>query len=614
MKNKIAIHALLALVLAVCFSKRAAAENLINPDAATVTHAKQQPLGTFLWDDAGKWTITPPRRTEDGRNDMHVTFPVNAPLPKGGGLVFECEMRAVSNQDGVAAGQAGLVLDIEQAGADPAKKNSVFRHILLAGPDWETFRVPIEADQSAPTGSWQLALAPSYFEQVVEMRDVRLRALRDGEEITPAVSYPGQQSDAEWRQLARERIRKNRMGDLTVRVVDPFGKPVPGARITLKQTRHAYRFGTCVVANRLVDADVTFRDAAMTREQFLRDNARYREEILRLFNFVVFENDLKWPAWGGINPNRQQADTLRAMEWLRSHHILIKGHTLVWGSWKQTPGWLESLKNDKPALQAAILRHIRDISAATGAFTSFWDVLNEPMSHRDIIELLGHEAVADWFRVARESLPGQPLLLNEFDMVGNGGSQPRRERLIALVHDLQKLGGAPDIIGFQSHFWSNRLTPPETIWKILDEVHGATGLPIAATEFDLNFPNDRVQADYTRDFLTAWFAHPATDSFIMWGFWGGAHWFGERGAMFRRDWTPKPNLKAYTDLVLGEWWTTGEGITDKNGEWQARGFLGDYEMVVELDGRVTASRRPTIPKAGLQLEVVLTPNPAEANP
>lgn len=582
------------------------AANLLVGLEPVVTHTKAEPLGKFSAIQPGVWRLDPPTRTEKGGNGMRVAWTVPAPLPAGGGLVFECELRAVSNPEASSAGQSGLLLDALAPGTDPSKSPSLFRHILLAGPDWETFRIPI-ANEAAAAADWQLALSPAHFDQAVELRDIRLRALRPGESLAPAASYPGQEPDAAWRKTARERIAENRMGDLTVRVVDRFGKPVPSARVTLEQTRHAYRFGTCVVASRITDADITFRDPAMTREQFLRDNIRYREELLRLFNYAVFENDLKWPMWDGSKPNFSQSATFRALEWLREHNIPVKGHTLIWASWKQTPKWLKALDGDKAALQAAILRHIRDIATATGPFTSFWDVLNEPMSHRDILELLGHEAVAEWFRTAREFLPGQKLLLNDFDIVGNGGNPTRREGIIALVRDLKKYDGAPDILGFQSHFWSNRFTPPEKLWKILDEMHAATGLPLAATEFDINFPNDQVQADYTRDFLTAWFAHPATESFIMWGFWGGAHWFGERGAMFCKDWSPKPNLAAYTDLVFKEWWTKTDGATLSNGKWSVRGFKGDYQLRIEADGFQPTLRTSTISDQPASLEVVLHP-------
>lgn len=603
---------MLLLVSAVAFAARAEDVVSLEAAAAQVTHANDLPGGSFAADSA-VWTISPPPRTPTGRNEMRVAFPVAGPLERGRGPVFECELRSVRRADDGAAGQAGLILDIAEQGGDPRKRHSFFRHILLAGPDWEKFSIPIDAGGSAPAGGWQVALVPAHFEQPVEIRGARLRPLRPGELSEPPASYAGQEADAPWRRIAAERIAKHRMGDLSVLVTDRFGKPVPGARVAIEQSRHAYRFGSCVTASRFADAEVTFKDPAMTREKFLADNARYREEFLRLFNYAVFENDLKWPMWDGSNPNFRQQTALHALEWLRDRRIPVKGHTLVWASWRQTPGWLESLKADKAALQAAILRHIRDVGAATAPFTSGWDVLNEPMSHRDIIELLGHKSVAQWFRAAREVLPGQKLVLNDFDLVGNGGNPKRREGLVALVRDLQKLGGAPDVIGCQSHFWSDRLTPPQKLWEILDELHAATGLPLAATEFDLNFPNDRVQADYTRDFLTAWFAHPATESFIMWGFWGGAHWFGERGAMFRQDWTPKPNLAAYEQLVFHDWWTRASLVTNAEGRATVRAFHGEHEIRVTAPGHSTSVRMVSLPAGGRDLEIVIHPaaKPAE---
>jgi GH35 family endo-1,4-beta-xylanase len=585
-----------------------AEKNLLDPSAMRIEQSSGQPSGSFTAQGDGSWKLVPPPPVPGASKELRVIFPIaGSDLPAGEGLIFECEARAVAQEGDTAAGQAGLLLEAASARGDAAKPTVFFRHIFLTGPDWERFQIPIEASESAPAGAWVLALVPDHFNQPIELRDMRLRRLQPGEAVVPAVSYKGQEADAPWRKQAAERIARHRMGDFSVLVTDRFGKPIPGASMKLEQLRHEYIFGSCVVASRLVDAEISFKDPAMTREQFLADNARYREEFLRLFNFAVFENDLKWPMWDASKPNFRQSNTLQALEWLKAHNIAIKGHTLIWASWKQSPAWLKELENDKPALQAAILRHIRDVGDATAPYTTWWDVLNEPMSHRDILELLGQDAVAEWFRTAREVLPGQTLVLNDFDLVGNGGNAKRREGVVSLIKSLQAANAAPDVLGFQSHFWSNRLTPPETIWNILDEMHAATGLRLAATEFDINFPNDRVQADYTRDFLTAWFAHPATNSFIMWGFWGGAHWFGERGAMFRRDWTPKPNLQAYTDLVFKEWWTNATGTTDSRGEWSTRAFKGDFRLRVAAPGCHPVERTVRISDRPTKLSIVLHP-------
>mgnify|MGYP001283902467 CR=1 FL=1 len=63
----------------------------------------------------------------------------------------------------------------------------------------------------------------------------------------------------------------------------------------------------------------------------------------------------------------------------------------------------------------------------------------------------------------------------------------------------------------------------------------------------------------------------------MWGFWEGSHW-KPLGAMYRKDWTPKPNAKAWEDLVMKQWWTNADVRTDAKGRATVRGFLGDYEV------------------------------------
>jgi len=75
------------------------------------------------------------------------------------------------------------------------------------------------------------------------------------------------------------------------------------------------------------------------------------------------------------------------------------------------------------------------------------------------------------------------------------------------------------------------------------------------------------------------FSHPAVESFIMWGFWDGAHWRDD-APLFREDWTLKPSGKVFLDLVFNRWWTDTTGVTGPDGSWTVRGFLGDYEVTV----------------------------------
>jgi GH35 family endo-1,4-beta-xylanase len=97
------------------------------------------------------------------------------------------------------------------------------------------------------------------------------------------------------------------------------------------------------------------------------------------------------------------------------------------------------------------------------------------------------------------------------------------------------LGG----LGFQGHFNDDTLSGPEQLWTIIDR-YAELGLDMQVTEFDIGTDDEQLQADYTRDFLTAVFAHEGISAVTTWGFWENAY-FDPRRAMFRSDWSIKPN-------------------------------------------------------------------------
>ena len=146
----------------------------------------------------------------------------------------------------------------------------------------------------------------------------------------------------------------------------------------------------------------------------------------------------------------------------------------------------------------------------------------------------------------------------------------------------------------QAHF-GLQMTPPEELFERLNGF-AAFGLPLAITEFDVNTTDERLQADYLRDFLTVAFSHPAVSSFLMWGFWEGMHWLPD-AALYRQDWSLKPNGQVWRDLVLKTWWTNANGRTDRNGVFTTRGFLGEYEISATANGK-TVTRRVKLEKPG----------------
>jgi hypothetical protein len=161
-----------------------------------------------------------------------------------------------------------------------------------------------------------------------------------------------------------------------------------------------------------------------------------------------------------------------------------------------------------------------------------------------------------------------------------------------------KARGAPvDGLGFQAHFKAP-LTPPYKVLEILDR-YAKMGLKIQVTEFDIATEDEAGQADYTRDLMMLLFSHPAAVGFVNRGFWEKTHAVPE-GAYFRGDWSVKPNGKVWEELVTQKWRTDAQGKTDGNGLWATRGFLGDYEVTVQL-GEKKISQRLSLDAGGVQL-------------
>lgn len=528
------------------------------------------------------------------KNDQAIDRQVQLALPLVAGQTcrIRFEMRALETgaADNDHAGQAGALvrLGIPKPAAVNAEPLDpvLLETIALASGAWQSFSIPFRVPENLASRTASVQFVSAYFKQPAEIRAVCIETVPDGQAVlSQGHAYAGQEPDAAWRSEAQRRILETRTAPLRVAVVDALGKPVEGAAIEVHMTRHAYLFGTAVVASRLIDAPLAERRDDLDQGAFLKDNQRYRDELDRLFNFAVFENGMKWANWLNEKKSFDQAWTQQALDQLRTDGFKVKGHTMLWASWQHVPEFLRPLESSPGELQNALLSHIRDLGDATRGRVDYFDVLNEPMSHDDLIKLLGPDAVAQWFQTARETLPGTRLIVNDFDLIGNGGSPKRRERFIEFVRDIRERGAPIDLIGFQSHFWSPRLTAPKEIWSIIDQFDEALGLPMMVSEFDMNIRDESLQADYTRDFLTAWFAHPATEAFIMWGFWGETHWMRDAGAMYRRDWTEKPNLKAYTDLVFGDWWTQESLVTGADGQAVVdHAFFGEYTIEVSIPG------------------------------
>ncbi len=470
--------------------------------------------------------------------------------------------------------------------------NKEISSVVMPTSTWKMYLAPFESTADYPVNGLNIGLHLSYLNQTIEIGGAaclnyektvtynQLPLSLDNE------TYGGIEPNAPWRAAAEQSIEQLRKANLTVKVVNGSNQAVSGAEVRFEMTQHAYKFGSAVVSNKFNGGSAY--------------NSTYEQKMLDLdgkghgFNEIVFENDLKWPAWEQ-HWFSSQADIASDIAWLKSKDISVRGHTLVWPNWNYSPSDITASQTPD-YIKNRIRNHLNSILnyAGVGRACIDWDVLNEITTNTAIATRFagtpgyttGRELYTQIYKQADSLLPNTKLYINDYIAIEQGDSptngiatwQQRIDELLAQ--------GAPiDGIGFQGHFSSTPTGIPR-VKEILDDFWNKYHLEAKVTEYDIaKLTSADMQAKYMRDILTICFAHPSMKGFLMWGFWDGAHWL-DNAPIYYQDWTFKPSGVAFVDQVFTKWWTDAKVNTAVSGEAMQRGFKGKYKITVKLpDGK-----------------------------
>lgn len=460
------------------------------------------------------------------------------------------------------SGDGALVVCIEN---NKTYAKEIYQKIAITR-DWKQYFVPVKCASTLALSEVTYSFHTGFLSQTIEMADVKYlnykNTLTTNDLPETEVTYYGREADAPWRAEANERINNIRKGIADITVYDEQGNLLKDAAVSVEMIRHQFGFGSAITAN-----------AFMT-------NTVYRKKVLELFNEVVLENDLKWPAFNPSSTNLK-----RTLDSLNRYKIPVRGHNVIWPSFKYNTTALKTLSADPVAFRNEIDRHIDQITQYTKGKVIDWDVLNEPYSEKEFQAILGDEAMADWFKRVRQNDRQVKLYINDYSILSAGGMDINHQNgYYKIIQYIDSKGGKIEGIGMQGHFGSD-LTPITKVYSILERF-AALGKEIKITEHDININQRPVQADYTRDFMTICFSHPSVKSFLSWGFWAGAHWLPE-GAYYDTNWNIRPHGEVWKDLVFNQWWTKKMNLmTDGVGKLQVDGFLGTYRYTITSGDKV----------------------------
>jgi len=352
-------------------------------------------------------------------------------------------------------------------------------------------------------------------------------------------------------------IRNWRQRDMVVRVVDPEGGPVAGARLEIVQVRHAFPFGCNLFAYRLWDDD--------------RKNRIYEERFRQLFNFATVPL-----YWSAIEKRPGRADfeaADAAVRWCRREQILVRGHPLLWDA--TVPRWVEELAPD--AVRAAVQAHVRQTIERYREAVDFWDVVQQPSPTPHV----GPVSIepADVLRWAAEDRPRGLLLIN--------GADARAAADVA--RRVRAAGVRLDGLGVCSHQHEGVWTLQQ-VRQVLDAA-AEGGVPVHLSEVVIpgSADSEADQAEAVRHLYTAAFAHPSVASITWWDLSDRFAWRGAPGGLLRADLSPKPAYEALDRLINHLWRTTAAGRTDEEGKVAVRAFLGEYRLTARLGRRTAAA-------------------------
>jgi len=388
---------------------------------------------------------------------------------------------------------------------------------------------------------------------------------------SPSLAQEKKMSAEELLSTADSRIEKIRKADVTIKVTDPSGKPVPGVKVRVEQTRHAFLFGCNIFP--LFD---------YKGEQ----HEIYGREFAALLNYATLPF-----YWGFYEPEPGQTQGImendeRIARWCKEHGIATKGHPLVWH--EVYPSWAPG---DPDEARARLKARVTEIVSHFKGLIDRWDVVNEATVSAKFENGFGRwvkrdgaaAAVGEALEWAHAANPKATLLYNDFNI------SPDFEKLVG---DLLSAKKPLNVIGIQSHMHGGEW-PLERAWEVC-ETYARFGKPLHFTELTVlsgehgwekprPWPTtpegEAKQADYVEKFYTLLFSHPAVEAITWWDFMDGG-WQGAPAGLVRADLTPKPAYNRLLCLIKGQWWTKTEAETDKQGSCHLRGFLGQYRVTV----------------------------------
>lgn len=401
-------------------------------------------------------------------------------------------------------------------------------------------------------------------------------------------------------------IEQNRKGYAYITVTDKNGKPVPGAQVHVRQKNHAFKFG----------ANIFMLDELETAEK----NEIYKNRFKELFNMATLPF-----YWSDLEPIEGQprfaADSEKiyrrpapdlCMDFCQKNGIEPREHALAYEHF--FPDWLKG--RSKAEVKRALEKRFAAIAERYADKIPTIEVTNEMFWECCAVAPFYHDAdFVTWcFKLAEKYFPHNELVINEWTGIWTDSTTVVAYEQI--IENALRAGARIDAIGMQYHIFLRRESEldgtrlsydPRHVYKTMDR-YSHFGKPLQITEVTIPaYSNDPADEQLQMEILTKlykiWFSHPNVEQIIYWNLVDGYAAFAPQGDMtagenyyfgglLRFDMSEKPAYKALKQLICEEWHTEETTTADENGRVGFKGFFGDYDITVTVDGKEACATFP----------------------
>ncbi|GAB1606542.1 uncharacterized protein LOC115209445 [Argonauta hians] len=333
--------------------------------------------------------------------------------------------------------------------------------------------------------------------------------------------------------------------------------------------------------------------SSVTRD--LINNTMYKKVFLENFNFATLENEMNWHYNEPEQDEETYEDSDAIMGILKKHDIPVRGHSVFWAQPQMQQHWVRKLTAEQ--LKYQMKERIQNIMSRYQNKVIHWDVNHEMLQGRFYRERLQNESVPIWmFKEARRLDRKAKLFLNDYNVITQGGRiQEYKDQASYLISKHCDVGG----LGAEGHF--SQYNPPEpTLLKARLDKLWQLKIPIWLTEVDVidRIPGSR--AEKLEYILRIGFSHPGVNGIILWGFWGGNHWAGEKASLWDKNW--RINDAGIRLLSLKEEWNTTRvwHVVKDHPRYRFRGYHGSYVIRVISGNQSKEAYFDIVPGRGRQ--------------